>query len=229
MSWTNELYQVYENFHDQTEFPVSMVPIYHSSTKVQIEISIREDGEFSSARRLTKEEELTVLPVTEDSGARSSGIAPMPFTEKLIYLAADYAKYVDAKRAEECHKAYMEQLKDWDESDCTHPAVHALLLYLQKGSVMQDLIQHRTVYALRQNDNLTDRIPADLFFHRFIRNQKNLCFVILCELQKHLRTGKCMHFERNISLLVQIFHKIACIFHFRVTDCKNTLFLCSIQ
>lgn len=81
MSWTNELYQVYENFHDQTEFPVSMVPIYHSSTKVQIEISIREDGEFSSARRLTKEEELTVLPVTEDSGARSSGIAPMPFTE----------------------------------------------------------------------------------------------------------------------------------------------------
>ena len=102
MSWTNELYQVYENFHDQTEFPVSMVPIYHSSTKVQIEISIREDGEFSSARRLTKEEELTVLPVTEDSGARSSGIAPMPFTEKLIYLAADYAKYVDAKRAEEC-------------------------------------------------------------------------------------------------------------------------------
>ena len=55
MSWTNELYQVYENFHDQTEFPVSMVPIYHSSTKVQIEISIREDGEFSSARRLTKE------------------------------------------------------------------------------------------------------------------------------------------------------------------------------
>lgn len=140
MSWTNELYQVYENFHDQTEFPVSMVPIYHSSTKVQIEISIREDGEFSSARRLTKEEELTVLPVTEDSGARSSGIAPMPFTEKLIYLAADYAKYVDAKRAEECHKAYMEQLKDWDESDCTHPAVHALLLYLQKGSVMQDLI-----------------------------------------------------------------------------------------
>lgn len=82
MSWTNELYQVYENFHDQTEFPVSMVPIYHSSTKVQIEISIREDGEFSSARRLTKEEELTVLPVTEDSGARSSGIAPMPFTEK---------------------------------------------------------------------------------------------------------------------------------------------------
>lgn len=36
MSWTNELYQVYENFHDQTEFPVSMVPIYHSSTKVQI-------------------------------------------------------------------------------------------------------------------------------------------------------------------------------------------------
>lgn len=69
MSWTNELYQVYENFHDQTEFPVSMVPIYHSSTKVQIEISIREDGEFSSARRLTKEEELTVLPVTEDSGA----------------------------------------------------------------------------------------------------------------------------------------------------------------
>ena len=140
MSWTNELYQVYENFHDQTEFPVSMVPIYHSSTKVQIEISIREDGEFSSARRLTKEEELTVLPVTEDSGARSSGIAPMPFTEKLIYLAADYAKYVAAKRAEECHKAYMEQLKDWDESDCTHPAVHALLLYLQKGSVMQDLI-----------------------------------------------------------------------------------------
>ena len=49
------------------------------------------------------------------------------------------------------------------------------------------------------------------------------------QINEHLRTGKRMHFERNISLLVQIFHKIACIFHFRVTDCKNTLFLCSIQ
>lgn len=138
MSWTNELYQVYETFHEQKE----MLPVSHSTAKAQIEVTIRENGTFVTAKRLEKSEAETVIPVTEDSGARSSGITPMPYAEKLVYIAGDYGKYADGKRTDnrDYYDAYLQQLQNWDESPDTHPAVHALLLYLQKGCLMQDLV-----------------------------------------------------------------------------------------
>ena len=93
MSWANELYQIFENFHDRTDFSKRMLPISHSTAKAQIEITIREDGTFSSAKLVEKEDSETVIPVTEDSCTRTSGVVPMPYAEKLPYIAGDYGAY----------------------------------------------------------------------------------------------------------------------------------------
>lgn len=152
MSWTNELYQVYETFHDQEE----MLPISHSTAKAQIELTIQEDGTFVTARRLAKEEAETVIPVTEDSGTRTSGICPMPYADKLVYIAGDYGKYAEGKRADnrEYYDAYMKQLKSWDESSDSHPAVHALLLYLHKRCLMQDLVSSDVLHVSAESGKL---------------------------------------------------------------------------
>ncbi len=144
MSWTNELLNIYDNFYSQslnTENP--MLPISHSTAKAQIEVTIDETGNFVSAYKLNKEEQETIIPVTENSGTRSSGISPMPFDDKLIYIAGDYKEYVTGKNSDnsQYYNAYMNQIKDWMNSKFTHPAVKALYLYLSKKALMSDLIK----------------------------------------------------------------------------------------
>ena len=97
LSWTQELYQVYEQqcgvSHNDGKV---LLPVSHSTANAQIEVTLKQDGSFVSARQLTKEEGLnTIIPVTEDSGGRTSGICAMPLADKLIYLCGDYSKYVD--------------------------------------------------------------------------------------------------------------------------------------
>lgn len=146
MSWTNELYMVYETqcgreFDDGS----ILMPIAQSTANAQIEVTLRQDGSFSIARALSKEEgKDTPIPVTEDSNSRTSGNVPMPFADKLKYLAGDYFSYVKEKRAKEGNKfyeAYLRQLKSWRESPFTHPAVDALYAYIEKGCLMRDLLE----------------------------------------------------------------------------------------
>ena len=82
MGWTNELYKVYERAVG-TEKGKSLLPISHSTAQAQIEVTIDEDGEFISASVISKENATTIIPVTEDSAARSSlhGNAPDPAAE----------------------------------------------------------------------------------------------------------------------------------------------------
>lgn len=143
LSWTNELYQVYENNCGQDDEKVVLLPVSHSTANAQIEVTLSEKGEFiKSARIENKEDSVTVIPVTEDSGSRSSGIAPHPLADKLVYIAGDYKNYVVGKRSDNSKYflAYMEQLQKWRDSDFCHPAVNAIYTYLKKETLMKDLI-----------------------------------------------------------------------------------------
>lgn len=143
MSWTDELLAVYEQNKDRAfndgELPI--LPLYHSTANAQIEILIDESGKFLSASKVPKDDAETVIPVTEDSATRSSGAAPMPFADKLKYLARDFPLYLTGKQAknDEYHSAYMTQLRMWKESEYSHPAVKALYAYLEQGKLMSDL------------------------------------------------------------------------------------------
>ena len=124
MSWTNELYQVYENNCGKDDEKAVLLPVSHSTANAQIEVILSEKGSFVSAIRIeNKEDSVTIIPVTEASGSRSSGIAPHPFSDKLVYIAGDYNRYVTGKRSDNTnyYQAYMEQLQQWKDSVSTKP------------------------------------------------------------------------------------------------------------
>ena len=72
MSWTNELYQLYDQFAGKEDSVSNayLLPIAHSTQNAQIEISIDGEGNFQSARKIPKEDASTVIPVTEDSATQ---------------------------------------------------------------------------------------------------------------------------------------------------------------
>ncbi len=162
LSWTNELYQVYEKqcgreTHDGTV----LLPVSHSTANAQIEVTLRADGTFDNAVQLTKEEGLnTIIPVTEDSGVRTSGICAMPLADKLIYIAGDYPNYVNGKRSDnsEYFKAYMEQLERWKDSSHSHPSVRAIYHYLSQKTLMQDLIDCHVLQVNAETGMLEEKV-----------------------------------------------------------------------
>lgn len=92
MSWTNELYNVYEKNCWKADNVPMLLPISHSTVNAQIEVTLNESGDFVKAERVPKADAKTVIPVTNDSAARSSGVSPHPFADKLVYIAGDYGK-----------------------------------------------------------------------------------------------------------------------------------------
>lgn len=160
MSWPNELYKIYEMQAAQQQEGIMLLPVAHSTNNAQIEVTINEQGEFITARKIEdKTEAVTVIPVTEDSGSRSSGIAPHPLADKLVYLAGDYPEYVTGKRSDNgaYFNAYMQQLKGWKESSFTHPGVNAIYTYLDKSCLIENLIQAR-VLELNEDGVLKEKI-----------------------------------------------------------------------
>ena len=145
MSWTEELYKIYE-YNSSREFkdnePV-MLPVAHSTANAQIELKIDLEGNFKGARVVEKSDAVTIIPATEDSATRSSGVCAMPFDDKLIYIAGDYCNYAEGKKADNSGHFinYMNQLRNWLMSEYSHPFVKALYTYLDKKCLIDDLVK----------------------------------------------------------------------------------------
>lgn len=108
-----------------------LVPVSHSLVRADIEIRISQDGEFKGAAARTKDDAKIIIPVTEESGGRSGmNPPPHPLCDKLDYIAPG-----DGWK----HERYIEQLTDWAESDYSHPMIRAILKYVERGTVMDDL------------------------------------------------------------------------------------------
>lgn len=156
MSWTNELLAIYDYNcgREFTEGEPEMLPIAHSTANAQIEITISENGEFKGASAVDRNDSKTVIP---DTGKARTGKnpAPYPLNECLKYIAGDYKKYSPEKEdteknnkkqdPAELHCLYMEQLKDWSNSEYSHKAVEAVLAYVSKSAVVEDCIKSGVV------------------------------------------------------------------------------------
>lgn len=161
LQWTNELYRIYERFCGQ---PIDgdtavLLPVAHSTTNVQIEVTLSEDGTFQSAKKIEdKKDAVTIIPETEDSSRTSNG-TPKPLVDELIYLAGDCAIYVPEKKekAQKSYIAYMEQLKNWAEGEYSHPAIRAIFIYLKKGCLIKDLLS-ASVLSLENNTGKLDSV-----------------------------------------------------------------------
>ncbi len=162
MAWLKTLADTYDVYSElagviKNDQPV-LLPLSHSTFNAQIEVTLDEEGNFLGSKKLDKGPDVvTIIPVTEDSAARSSGIAPHPLCDKLCYVAGDYALYTGDEKKKEYYEAYMEQLQDWAESEDTHPMVQTICKYLQKKSLIHDLIQDHTL-ELNESGRLTDNV-----------------------------------------------------------------------
>lgn len=143
MSWMQSLYQTYEEGMklDISE-DLKPNPVSHTIQNAHINIVIDGKGNFRRARVLEKTQ--IVLPATEKSAGRSSGEAAHPLADKLQYVAGDYKKYGGLKP--NYFEGYRKQLLDWCQSEHTHPSACAVLEYVSKIRIIEDLVAHKIIW-----------------------------------------------------------------------------------
>lgn len=144
MSWMAKLYETYEQgMHLDLSEDEQLMPISHTLQNAHINVVIDGSGNFLNAKVLGKTQ--IVLPATESSAGRSSGEAPHPLADKLQYVAGDYAYFGGQKK--HYFEGYKKQLKGWSESEFSHPHVRAVLAYIEKSCLIEDLINCGICYV----------------------------------------------------------------------------------
>lgn len=154
MSWLLNLYKTYEaneayvgeieKKHNGKEF--MLLPVSHTTQQAQIEVQVNIDGTFHSASVIDKEDANTVIPCTEDAASRTSGVEPYPLHDKLSYVAGDYVSYGGTVKKEIPFDAYIRNLGEWANSVHAIDAVKSIYQYLQKGTLIADLVNANILY-----------------------------------------------------------------------------------
>ena len=155
MSWLEKCYETYENCQQEIGIQkfqaegdkrsyVPLLPVAHTTQLVNIEVELDQNGDFQDARLLAKDEQTTIIPCTEESSARTSGIVPHPLVDKLQYIAADYPAYGGAKKSG--WNLYHTQLQDWCSSPYAEAKVCAVLRFLEKGCLVASLVQKHILF-----------------------------------------------------------------------------------
>ncbi len=146
MSWISVLCETYEHLSELEE-DIGLLPIAHTTQKAQIEVTIDCDGDFVTASVVNKEDAETVVPCTDTSAGRS-GSHPVnhPLMDKLQYLAGDYTACGGTK-GESFHEEYMLALNAWCSSPYKNEKVDILHRYLEKGTLIRDLIKQGILYC----------------------------------------------------------------------------------
>ena len=146
MTWIQRLYETYNNSEefvaDYAEDPIC--PPSHMFVNSQIEITINKTGEFQRASRdEDKKGTRIIIPVTEGSASRSSGIAPHPLMDNLSYVAGDLGEYyenkADRSKCAERFERYAGKLKEWVDSEFCTSKVNAIYEYVTKKRMIADL------------------------------------------------------------------------------------------
>ncbi len=144
MAWTQQLYQTYERLSTED---CGLTPLAHMYAKAQMEITIDQAADFIDATIVPKDNEKTLIPVTEASSGRSSGSAPHALNDTLAYISGDFIKYLDPQKKKEKkismkkHQDYINALENWCLSEYCNEKADIILSYLKKEEVISDLIQ----------------------------------------------------------------------------------------
>ncbi len=144
MSWLLKLFDTYGRCsgHEPDGGP-KLMPIGHTRQQAHIEITLDGRGRFRRAQVIGKVE--TVVPATEKSATRSSGEAAHPLADKVQYVAGDYPTFGGKKKG--YFPGYLKQLDAWCGSPSAHPKAQAVLAYVRKGTVVDDLVKQQVLAA----------------------------------------------------------------------------------
>ena len=167
MNWIQSLYETYENCQASIGYTPGasrpLLPICHITVQAHIEVVIDGNGNFRRAQIIEKDDATTIIPATENSASRA-GSRPEnhPFCDKLQYLAGDFIEYGGivtsgfSKVPQEPYRNYVDLLKQWCNSPFGHPAARAVLAYVEKKSLMRDLVSQK-ILLVGDNGKLLDK------------------------------------------------------------------------
>lgn len=159
MSWMEKLYETYNQCADAENLQsiAPLAPPFHGIQQAHIEVVLDEDGNFRRARVIEREN--TVIPVTEKSAtARTSAVVPHPLCDYVKYCAGDYKEA--GEKTNKYAEKYLDQLKKWCDSNHAHQKVIAVMKYVQKKSLLHDLVEER-VLPIADNGQLLNRWEAE--------------------------------------------------------------------
>ncbi len=148
MSWIQKLYDTYEACQPVIGKDIKnpLLPICHILQKVQIEITIDNEGNFIKAEPIYNENEAkTIIPCTENSASRTNSPAPHALCDKLQYVAADYKEFGGEKKS--YYSDYLKLLESWCKSEFKHPKAVAVFEYIKKCRIIADLVDSKVFYA----------------------------------------------------------------------------------
>lgn len=123
-----------------------LAPISHIIANAHIEITLNKQGEFRGAKLLGKKDGRTIIPVTEKSGGRTSGLAAHPLCDQIKYVAPD---------DEKAHDLYLRELCAWEESDYAHPILSAVRAYVEGKTIITDLLNCGIIKANTVHEDKT--------------------------------------------------------------------------
>lgn len=167
MSWFQKLHDTYascaENPHftnpaqidGEKEVP-ALMPVSHTSQQAHIAVTLDGQGNFIRAELLPPKTQM-IIPATEESANRTSNDAPHGLIDKIHYCAKDYNG-----TKENFFASYHAQLQAWCASPHSHPKARAVLAYVSKGTLVQDLITAGVMHADADTGTLLTEPPESL-------------------------------------------------------------------
>ncbi|MDY3121082.1 type I-C CRISPR-associated protein Cas8c/Csd1 [Suipraeoptans intestinalis] len=221
MSWAEELIDLYEKNSakagivqykkilgakgKEEMIPYVLLPPFHTTVTAQIQVTLDKEGNFLSAEKVEEEDKLTIIPVTEKSGSRTAGKAPHPLCDNLKYLSGEYHRYVKGENEEHpsCYEMYLEELKRWIGSEFTHDKATAIYRYIERGTILQDLIREN-VLKLDQEGYLSEETKIE-----GIAQQKAFVRFVVRGTGKEVRKESCDECWKDRTLqnaFVQYYH-----------------------
>ena len=181
MSWMQKLYRTYNEIEKNANLSnlekEKLAPLWHSPQTAHIQITLDGDGNFLGAKVLT-DKPIIMLPVTESSEGRTSGLAPHALADSLQYIAKDlgltYQKEVitetegkngKKKKTKRKHEdlifnLYAEQLDKWCAA-IDNKKVLSIQKYVHKGTVLTDLIKEKVIPIDDNGELLTNWIERE--------------------------------------------------------------------
>jgi CRISPR-associated protein Csd1 len=193
MSWMQKLYETYDNCQGQVGYSNNdrerpLLPICHITTQAHIEIVIDGSGNFLRSNLITdKRDSSTIIPSTESSAGRAgSKPASHPLSDKLQYIAGDFRDFGGsvtsgfASEVDEPYRSYAKMLQGWCQSGYSHPKAQAVLKYIQRRTVVQDLAAHKILLIgddgqfLAKNEVEREKGATDIFS---VINEQDQAFV----------------------------------------------------
>ena len=125
----------------------TFLPIFHTTFKSQICITLDAEGNFLDAVR-DKKDATVIIPCTESSAGRASGIAAHPLCDQI-----DYVGSINESKA----SAYIEGLSRWERksSGSAKDKLNAVLAYVSAGSMISDL-EGKEVFKNSEYDGQDD-------------------------------------------------------------------------